>query len=192
MTDRQESPDVPRVVVLTRRAVLPEALGDVAEPVAVTTGYEAAAELHAAPAAALVVDLPLIGRRHLPLMHLARRMGVELYGVGELPVGPSAEDLAGMRLTSLGELPRELARRTGAPVCAGTPSGEGSYEPEPAPPAEGIYDPEPPAGPPATGAPACPETTEATEPPEAPDKPPSEARDLLTPEELAALLEDRP
>ncbi len=66
--------------------------------VRVASGYEAAAELLAAPAAALVVDLRLLGGKHLGLLEIARSLAVEVLAVGALPIGMTADDLSGVRL----------------------------------------------------------------------------------------------
>lgn len=79
-----------------------------AEIIAVASPYEAAAELIASPAAALVVDLRLMGPRHLRLLEIARSGGAELLAVGPLPPGMTAEDLSGVRLLARADLPAAL------------------------------------------------------------------------------------
>lgn len=69
------------------------------------SGYEAAAELLAAPAAALVVDLRLLAGKHLRLLEIARSLDVEVLAVGSLPIGMTAEDLSGVRLIARRDLP---------------------------------------------------------------------------------------
>ncbi|HAU38411.1 MAG TPA: hypothetical protein DCX07_11950, partial [Phycisphaerales bacterium] len=70
----------PRVVVLSRRAELPAPLRDrvgiQASPVG--SAYEAAAELLAAPAAAIIVDLALLTAADARLVKLARELEVEV------------------------------------------------------------------------------------------------------------------
>jgi hypothetical protein len=220
---------VPRVVRLS-----PEPLTPVAAPVAappggpamecVTVGspYEAAAELIAAPAAAIVIDLRLMGPRHLRLLQIARQRGVEILAVGGMPGGLSVEDLSGVRLIARADLPRALRRllelREGR--FQGVPSSDGEYvshSPLPLRPAQagegrraadgGPKRPAfPPADVPATrpSSPApCPEAQAPPRPappasrdpqPAAQSTPPSgdDARSLLTADELSALLEDAP
>lgn len=74
----------------------------------VRSGYEAAAELLAAPAAALVVEMRLLGARHVSLLEIARDLDVEVLGVGSLPIGMTAEDLSGVRLIARGDLARAV------------------------------------------------------------------------------------
>jgi hypothetical protein len=120
-----------------RRAVVfaPQRLGQgLAEGVApgpacaaVTSAYEAAAELLASPAAALVVDLRVLRPGHAGLIRIARKAGAELWGVGPLPAWASSDQLNGMRLLGRGQL-AEALRRLGA-VAAAPPTGpQGAYE----------------------------------------------------------------
>ncbi len=83
-------------------------LGKGAEYVRAGSGYEAAAELLASPAVALVIDLSLLTERHRGLLRVARETGTDVLGVGELPAGCSAEDLRGVRLISPEDLPSIL------------------------------------------------------------------------------------
>ncbi len=165
-----------RVVVLCGPRVEgpPSELKDV-QTVYVPTAYEAAAEMLAAPTVALVADLRLVGRRHLRLLAIARQMGVEVFAVGVVPTGLTGEDLSGVRMIALADLPEALRRLAEADWPA--PS-----EPKPAAPAE---------------APADLATKEAAPQPAAPPveppvekSPPSSPSALLTPEELSALLEN--
>jgi hypothetical protein len=100
---------------------------------AVTSAYEAAAELLASPAAALVVDLRLLRPGHVGLIQIARKAGAELWGVGPLPAWASSEQLNGMRLLGRGQLVealRKLGAVAAAPPAGGQPSGQrGTYEP---------------------------------------------------------------
>jgi hypothetical protein len=98
---------------------------------AVTSAYEAAAELLASPAAALVVDLRLLRPVHAGLIRIARKAGAELWGVGPLPAWASSDQLNGMRLLSRGQLAEALRKLAGgaAPPAGGQPSGQaGTYE----------------------------------------------------------------
>ncbi|MBS3734583.1 MAG: hypothetical protein KGY99_06605 [Phycisphaerae bacterium] len=203
------------MVVLARRDEVLRAVEPLAEVVATPSGYEAAAELLAAPASALVVDLPLLGRRHLALLGLAQRLGAELLGVGELPAGLSADELAGVRLTAPAKLGEALRAVVAGPAEQPVVRDEGVYAPQPAPtPPEhaeagvaadaaadgpvGATEPthgqwrsdragSEPVDRPATEAGPSPSDTDAAGSGSAQD-----ADDLLTPEELAALLEDAP
>ncbi len=67
-----------------------------------SSGYEAAAELLAEPADALVLDLTRLNKKHLKLLDIARQGGAELLGMGNggFPEGFCADDLNGMRLGS--------------------------------------------------------------------------------------------
>jgi hypothetical protein len=101
-----------RVVILARDGELtppnPQTLGQDVVFVRAEGGYEAAAELLAQPAMALLIDLSRLTPPHRKLLHVARRLGVEVLGVGAFPPGLSASDLSGMRLISLDDLPSEL------------------------------------------------------------------------------------
>jgi len=203
-----------RVVVLSRDPTLGLRLTDACAPsvevVRVASGYEAGAEILAAPTAVMVVDFHALSRGDTGLLAVARRMEVELFGVGPLPGRMSAEDLSRLRLLALAELPEAIAERT-APVEEPAPPAEPpSAAPEPVspPPAEPkkprrrkrkAKRPKPPPAepqpaptptPPADEEPTPPAEPHPTEParetPAAPQKP----GDLLTPEELAALLGD--
>lgn len=175
-----------RVVALSRQGSLRVVAG--LELVTCISAYEAAAEILAAPASALVVDLGDLLPRHMGLLDLARRRGLEMFafGSGQLPL--SAEDLNGLRLVSLSELPMALECLLPSP---------------PARPAE--LDP-PGKCAEATLAPAKSQPDELVEidslqvavqwnaPPPQPDTPqarPELPSALLSPEELSALLEDQ-
>jgi hypothetical protein len=91
----------PRVVALTLDAALcAEAGGGVGRVVRVASPYEAAAELLAAPAAALLIDLRALPVRHLRLLEIARDLSVEVLAFGPLPAGMTSDDLSGVRLLS--------------------------------------------------------------------------------------------
>ena len=78
------------------------------ECVRISTAYEATAELLAAPAAVLVIDLRTIHRRHLRLLRIARQLNVEMLAMGTLPSGLAADDLSGVRLLARADLPAVL------------------------------------------------------------------------------------
>jgi len=77
------------------------------------TAYEAAAEILAGPAVALVIELRMIGLRGLRLLEIARERDVEVLGMGTLSSGLSAEDLRGVRLVGRRDLPDVLGRLAG-------------------------------------------------------------------------------
>ena len=94
-----------RVVVLARQGVrAPSGVDLVAAP----SAYEAAAEILVAPARALVIDLGMIWDRHLGLLTIARDLKIDILAFGAAPSGISAEELSGVRLVSLAELPATL------------------------------------------------------------------------------------
>lgn len=198
--DEQHTGPVPaRTVLLAREG---GAVGAMPEGcVRVSSPYEAAAELLCAPTAVLVVELWLLSRRHLPLLALAREMEVDVLGVGALPADLTADELAGVRLTSANELAHEVARS--ARRWAETPPE--SPEPRSPHPAAGreaaaSASPEPPPDQAEDGAEAGFWRSERERPEPAPEPEPRDekgeeesshhARHLLSPEELAALLED--
>lgn len=185
----------------------------------VATGYEAAAELIAAPSIALVIDLRLLGPRHLRLLQIARDLSVEMLAVGAVPPSMTPEDLSGLRLMSREALSGQLlavaaAAANGiaatpvppseqdetAPSHAASPTSHADQEPHAA-----MESPSPvPAAPrdeAATNgiyepqsAPAAAPSVAAAAPvtPAATDAKPSQPvspRLLLTPEEISALLE---
>ncbi|MFP3937986.1 MAG: hypothetical protein ACLFVW_06555 [Phycisphaerae bacterium] len=98
--------------------------------------YEAAAALLAAPAAAVVVDMSLLNRKHLRMLELARKLGVTVLGTGAIPSGLTSDNLRGVRLVSRDELVGELrALSSGRYVSTATEEQdateqEGTYEPQ--------------------------------------------------------------
>lgn len=237
MADERARLSVPRVVILSPeslRAVCAD-LAPTVECVSVASPYEAAAEIIAEAAMAIVVDLRLMAPRHLRLLQIARERGAEVLAVGGIPAGLTAEDLSGVRLTARADLKAALeavlraregryegavspdstgATRTGAAKDGTTgqgPDGPGEYVPsrpeEEIPPrpdrqvpvrpearamAEPEAEPPPQAEPPAPrrqvpAAPAAQKPAAEPQPPQAGD-----LRGILTPDEVAALLEDKP
>lgn len=177
------------------------------------TPYDAAAEILSAPTAALVVELRLLRGRHLRVLEIARQMDVEVLAVGTVPRGLTGEDLSGVRLTARRDLPGVLARLTGtyeaspppereetpAPAVRRPLTGRTGEEPGTRPkehvgeesvvevsgePSEGQYEPEP-AG-------AGEADPSARRPPGKQPRKTASPSDLLTPEELTALLENEP
>ncbi len=178
-----------RVVVLTRDgfrldAGLPEVAAAYSGGICVATGYEAAAELFAAPVRALVIDLSLLTRRHLRLMELARDLSAEVLAVGSVPTGFGSEQLSGVRLVSRADLPKLLER-----LLESAPSPPAPDEADTAPAIEPREEaPQPPAEKPApTEEPAVVENV-SNERQDNGDYVPTKLGDVLTSEEIAALL----
>jgi hypothetical protein len=177
--------------------------GDVAlECAFVATAYEAAAELIAAPALAIVIDLRMMGPRHLRLLRLARERRVEMLAVGSIPPGLTAEDLSGVRLLARAEVKAELQKL----LRDFLQDREGRYEPSAPPAASAVETNHGDLSRQSTATPAAkPESQRselpspqaikqpATAPkPESPSSPSSDSlRGILTAGELAALLEER-
>ena len=163
----------PRVVILSRDAVLVSQLrgrcASPAELAAVSSGFEAVAELLAAPVGALVVDLRVLAPADRRLLDIARRMDVEMFGLGKVPPGLDSDDLSRLRLVSRGDLPGALS------ALAAAPPAPAAVEADPPPPA-----PLPELAP----SQACPDADESA--------PADRPESLLTPAELAELLEDEP
>lgn len=182
--------------------------------VRVSSAYEAAAELLAEPSAALVIELGLLHGPHTRLLEIARDLDVEMLALGTLAAGASADDLSGLRLLSRSEVPAVLRKLGLAPAPIAeqpeTPSGPSDVEPHPAKlvpkhPARKAS-PEhakrtiatapqastsPPSVPRARGlGPADAGQVRAPSTGELPSGENAAPRDLLTPEELSALLED--
>ncbi|MCP4375957.1 MAG: hypothetical protein GY794_07260 [bacterium] len=70
----------------------------------VTGPYEAAAELLCESPVALVVDLRCLSPNDLPLIEMARQRSLEILAVGSVPLGISTTDLSGSRLASRNDL----------------------------------------------------------------------------------------
>jgi hypothetical protein len=157
----------------------------------------------------LVLDLRMLGRRELPLLEIARRERVEILALGPVPLGISDSDLEGVELVSAEELVRRLrgpdAPADEAPGDEAAPSpaddeAEWEWSEPGAEPADDRTQPED-----ATKAPPAAESRAENEPVELSDEdlPDELVREMeedmdnrpphsvLTPEELAALLEDR-
>ena len=216
-----------RVVILSHRAelarsVLKDLPTDRLECVRVCSPYEAAAELLAAPSLALLIDLRMMGLKHVRLIEIARQMKVRMLGVGPLPIGMSAEDFSGVKLLSHSDLLAEIwglyeTAQSLLPAADGElepiPEGEGEPAPQPEPEhirAETRHEKAPPARlTPKRQAEADDEQTRRRKPKVKADRQPAakpqkkkasahaeetagagEPSGLLTPEELAALLEN--
>ncbi len=175
-----------RVVVLSRDKGFAELQGGAApaneQIVRVANGYEAAAEILAEDAAALVIDLGALGGRHLRLLEVAREAGVEMLVVGAIPAGMSSDVLSGARLLGGSDLPAAIERIIGGPSEAEDTDRQGPREPK--------------APTPVKLAPAKSPPEDRVEAPGAEQQGPLDMAQqedaLLTPEELWALLEDEP
>jgi hypothetical protein len=185
----------PRIVTVSRDGLLsPDELGRLrsagADCEQVASPYEAAAALLAEPAAAVAVDLPLIARKHLRMLDLARKLGVTVLATGPVPMGLTSDDLRGVRLLARGELADVLAR-----LVEGRPDAElpeppaGRYEPERR---SQTYEQQGRAT--ASVGPAAEGGTEPSEPPKGEQErgreQPRSQSDILTSDEIAALLEE--
>ena len=171
-----------RVVILARGGAVDGqgSPGDSVQFVRAGSAYEAAAEILSGPTLALVMDLSALTRRHLRLLEIARRMEVEMIGVGRLPAGMSTDELSGVRLLAPEALGASLRRLLGAQAAAGDAERPPSAVRPAAPGRQGKQ---------RAGAEAGADRETGRE--AAPRAPAGEGRSpLLTPEELRALLED--
>ena len=169
-----------RVVVLSRdpgfaKATRCVAAGTAARCIGVGSPYEAAAEVLNGQVLALVLDLRCLTPRHLGLLEVARQVRVEVLAIGSLALGESTADLSGVRLVSAVDLADQVRRLVrgyqGAEVGKETVRAKSARDK----PRE-----------PATQEPI--RTAPAAAPSQRSGHRPA---DLLTDEELAALLEDR-
>jgi len=178
--ENTDAPRAHRVIALVSPDAAACDLGGRVQVVRVNSGYEAAAELLAGPASALLADLGRITETHTPLLALAEQLEVPVVGFGVLCANLAAERLADVRLVSAEAVAAGLAEILQlAPAEADSP---GLYEPadtkssdEP----EMTYGPQPAPG--EAVAPAGPAVEIPAQPAEA-----------LTRAELDALLGDSP
>lgn len=193
---------VRRVVVLSRDTGFAE-LQDGGAPaneriVPVSNGYAAAAEILAEDTAALVIDLGALGGRHLGLLEVARKAGVEMLVVGAIPPGMTSDVFSGARLLGRSDLPAAIGRiisgETQPRVAAEGSPAAGAGKPPEAEDTDRRARRE-------AQAPTAVKLTPAKSPPRGRAKAPADDRPkragmlqheeaLLTPEELSALLED--
>jgi hypothetical protein len=184
--------------------------------VRVDSGYEAAAEILSAPVAALLIDLRSLGGLDRGLLALARRMEVQLAAIaGETPPDMTGDDLQGLRRIEIADIPAALAgardllasRVASAGESAGAAgvpeapreSAADQPEPEPAPVPEPANEPAPAhALAPAQDAAPAPVPPQAEAPQAQPMRvtltpksgKPRTPAGMLTPDELAFLMED--
>jgi len=136
----------------------------------VFSAYEAAAEVLRQPTLALVVELRVLGSRNLGLLKIARDMNVEVLAFGSIPKSLSGGQLSGVRLVSAEDAAFELGK-----LAASSPQLDlGTYEK-----AEGVYEP----------IEQKPQSAEEKPRPKTTQNP-DVLQQILTPEELEALLED--
>lgn len=98
-----------RIVVLGSAAAASLEAAAPLDIVPAESGYDAAVELLLAPADLLVVDLARLYGAHAGLIGLAEAMGVPVVAFGIVPVGLSAEALAGVRLVASDRLAGAVA-----------------------------------------------------------------------------------
>lgn len=178
-----------------------------AQVVHVPTALEALAEMLAEPAVALVVDLRAMEARHRRLLDVAAGCEIEVLAVANTLPPLRAQEYCGARVLGRDQLGEALVELTNSALIAHR------LGPAPAPRDQAQTRPsgipqrpaQPPAQVPGNGAPgqyvpdvhqASPAELPAEDVPEAPsqsdpESPPSDAfPELLSPEELSALLED--
>jgi len=131
----------PRVVILSRdhtlaRAELEELCSRGMQCLRWSSAYEVAAELLSGTVDALVLDLRMLTGRNTRVLQIARERGVEVLAVGMLPASVSTENLSGVRLAGMRDLPGILQQLgTYLPVEPEQPPQPPT--PEPTEPAEG-------------------------------------------------------
>lgn len=201
MGSDRSSQDVPCVLTLLRQDVSGAALEIPPRwrPVSAPSAYEAAAEILAGNVEVLIVDLSLVGKRHRELLSIARDMGVQVVALGArgeaIPaggIGPAAWGDVPDLLRQLAETqPQEVEP---APPLEEAPPAPGDYQPVeiPAPsvtlaPAKKAHETRSFDDPSAAGPAVAPPTVPA--PPAATNLTP---QNLLTADELEALLRDKP
>jgi len=81
--------------------------------------YETAAEMLSQTPLALAIDLRCLTPGDLPLVAMARQKGVEVLAVGSVPLGIATADLSGVRLSTRDHLPVLLEA-----IGSSTPPGD--------------------------------------------------------------------
>jgi len=109
---------------------------------AVESGYEALAELLAAPSAALIVELSLLSPRHVRLLEAARGRRIEVLGLGAPHPNVRIEALSGVRLVSPDDLLATLAALVDKEATAPEVDAEDPDDAEPIDDAEQAEDSE--------------------------------------------------
>ena len=160
----------------------------------VTSPYEAAAELLAEPPLAIVIDLRCLTPGDLPLIEMARQRGLEVLAVGSVPLGITTTDLSGVRLSARGHLSALLGGLAASALSGGAAgvSNRAAGESADLSSLARWIKKASHADRKTAEAPPAPKTADAPAPKvKADDEPLGDSPDeLLTREELAALLED--
>ncbi len=80
------------------------------------SGYEAAAEMLAAPTDAILLNVGFLTKRHIGLLNLARKMNIEIIGVSapSTNIGLDAHELSEVRLVATSDLQGTIERITAA------------------------------------------------------------------------------
>ena len=208
MAGRDSTSPPLRAVVLSRDPILGARVlplcADGWRAARVESGYEAAAEILSAPVAVLLIDLRALSGLHRGLLALARRMEVRMAAIaGQTPPGMTGDDLRGLQRIEIGDIPAALAS-----ARSSLTSGGGSFDASagsaalPEAPQTSAADRPAPAQASAPAPALAPAPTPAPAPAEvSPAQPmrisltpksgkPKTLTGLLTPEELAFLLED--
>jgi len=173
MDAESKSAQAARLVYLTRDAALVDRTvrseqAATVQTISVPSAYEAAAEMLAAPTAALVIDLRAMSGRHGGLLSMARELNVETLGFGPLPTGLARDQVAGLRLVRQEDLPAAISEALAKQAA-------------PAQPAVHLAPAKRPKDQPAERGPQR----------DVRDRQERPGEWLLTPEELSALLEDQ-
>lgn len=178
--------DFARVVILSRDETFCADLAGVS-CVRVTGPYEATAELLAGPTLAVVIDLRALAPRHARLVEIAQQLGAEAIGCGKMSAALSAAPISGLRLLDTRHVPAEIERLLEqAGGCAELDT------PELAADEESQDDPPPEQAAPAANPFARPAAPDPEPSPQRPDPPSLSSSNLLTPQEIAALLGGKP
>jgi hypothetical protein len=126
MNGRGTSSQRSGVVLLSRDVVLASWLRYLCAPsvrvVAVGSGYEAAAEVLASPAEALVIDFRAMSAAHQRLLDTARALGMQILGIGKVPSELSADALSLVRLVSQADLPDALREVLSSQAAGAAPA----------------------------------------------------------------------
>ena len=128
MVGRGTSSQRSGVVLLSRDVVLASWLRYLCAPsvrvVTAPSGYEAAAEILAWPAEALVIDFRAMSAAHHRLLDTARALGMQILGVGKVPGDLPPDALSRVRLVSQADLPDALREILSAETAAAAPAAD--------------------------------------------------------------------
>lgn len=210
MTEHPTASDPARVVILSPRTtgggeLLRALAARGVQCVRANSVYEAVAEMLCEPTRALAIDLRLLGPSGLRCLAIAHERDVEVLAMGTVPRTLSAEDLSGVRLVAHADLPEMLAnlpRKPDGPSHLEEEDGLRGEAEAPVP----LFEGPPPRQEADEQSPSAVRLTPAKAPAPAPQPPegaaqdgvfvshpaPASARDVITPAELAALLESEP